>query len=145
MNFKKALPPKMLKDKINFYEQSEYRVGWHGDMDRCWIDEENHICVCSRLIRTEKFGKIEHVTITKDGGLSTDISWACKQEIKNILFGEDRFAIEVYPKEKNLVDVSNVYHLWVFDKNKDMPFGITKKEYTKAINRGYDSDINKYI
>ena len=64
-------------------------------------------------------------------------SWAEKQEIKNELFGEDRFAIEVYPKERKLVDSADVYHLWVFDKKKEMPFGIHPKEYTKAVNRGY--------
>ena len=69
-----------------------------------------------------------------------------KQQIKDELFGENRFAIEVFPKQKNLVDVCDVYHLWVFDKKVDMPFGISRSEYQKAINRGYnvsDADIEK--
>ena len=67
-------------------------------------------------------------------------------QIKNELFGENRFAIEVFPKQKNLVDVCDVYHLWVFDKKVDMPFGIAPKEYQKAINRGYsvsEADVEK--
>lgn len=141
MNFIKAIPPKLLKDQFGMYQESEIRAGWHGDMDRCWIDNDNNICVCSRLIRT-KFGNVEHVTIsrgtvTSDG--SGDFSWAEKMEIKNRLFGENRFAIEVYPKKDNLIDVSDVYHLWVFDKKVEMPFGITKKEYKACptVNRGY--------
>jgi hypothetical protein len=35
------------------------------------------------------------------------------------------------------VDSCDVYHLWVFDKKFEMPFGIHPKEYTKAVNRGY--------
>lgn len=138
MNFIKAIPPKMLKDRLGVYSGGN-RTGWNGEMDRCWIDNDADICVTSRLIRT-KFGTVEHVAIckglvTSDG--SGDIPWAQKMAIKNELFGEDRFAIEVYPKQKNLVDDSDVYHLWVFDKKKEMPFGISKKEYQKAVNRGY--------
>ena len=145
MNFIKSIPPKLLKDKFGMYTGGN-RIGWNGEMDRCWIDNDNDICVCSRLIRTQ-FGKVEHVTIchgllTSDG--SGSFTWAEKQEIKDKLFGENRFAIEVYPKRKNLVDASDVYHLWVFDKKVDMPFGISKGEYQPAVNRGYsvsDADL----
>ena len=146
MNFIKAIPPKYLRDRFGLYSGLG-RTGWHGDMDRCWIDNETDICVCSRLIRT-KLGTVEHVTITKGSGTSDgsgEVSWAEKMQIKNELFGENRFAIEVFPKAKNLVDVCDVYHLWVFDKKLDMPFGIAEKEYKPAINRGYhisDSDID---
>ena len=136
--FIKAIPPKLMKDKFGLYTGGN-RAGWHGDMDRCWIDNERDLCVCSRLIKTQ-FGNVEHVTITRGKGTtdgSSDISWAEKMQIKNELFGENRFAIEVFPKAKNLVDVCDVYHLWVFDKKIDMPFGISKKEYQPAINRGY--------
>ena len=109
-------------------------------MDRCWIDNDANICVCSRLIRTQ-FGKIEHVTITKGQGTRNgegEITWSQKQQIKDELFGENRFAIEVFPKRDKLVDVMDVYHLWVFDKKTEMPFGIGKGEHIPAINRGYD-------
>lgn len=146
MNWVKAIPPKALKDRFGMYQQDS----WHSEMDRCWIDNDENICVCSRLIRT-KFGNVEHVTITH-GQLTSDgsgeISWAKKMQIKNELFGENRFAIEVYPKQKNLVDVSDVYHLWVFDKKLEMPFGIAPKEYTRAINRGYnftEADMNTLV
>lgn len=133
MNFVKSIPPRLLRDKFGFY-QGTNRTGWSGEMDRCWIDNDVGICVTSRLIRTN-FGNVEHVAISKRSG--GNISWSTKMQIKNELFGENRFAIEVYPKQKNLVDVAAVYHLWVFDKKREMPFGIAKNEYTPAINRGY--------
>lgn len=138
MNFIKSIPPKMMKDRFGAYSGGS-RTGWHADMDRCWIDNDANVCVCSRLIRT-KFGTVEHVTISKGTGTndgSGEITWSQKMQIKNELFGENRFAIEVFPKQKNLVDVCDVYHLWVFDKKIEMPFGIAPKEYQKAINRGY--------
>ena len=147
MNFVKAIPPKLLHDKFGLYGNG---LGWNAEMDRCWVDNDANICVSSRLIRTQ-FGNVEHVTITK--GLNTndgsgEITWAEKMQIKNELFGENRFAIEIFPKQKNLVDVCDVYHLWVFDKKVDMPFGIAKGEYQKAVNRGYsvsDADLQNLM
>ena len=139
MNFIKGIPPKLLKDKFGMYTGGN-RTGWNGDMDRCWIDNDANICVCSRMIRT-KFGNVEHVTISKGTGTcdgSGEVTWSQKMQIKNELFGENRFAIEVFPKQKNLVDVCDVYHLWVFDKKLEMPFGIGKGEYVPAVNRGYN-------
>lgn len=40
------------------------------------------------------------------------IVWAEMQRIKNELFGEDRIAIEVLPRQRDLVDSANMY--WFF-------------------------------
>lgn len=140
MAWVKGIAPKLMHDKLGIYHGQ-----WMPEMDRCWMDYERGYSVCSRLIRT-KFGKVEHVTITRihdrDNGVKlytggeAAIGWSEKMMIKNELFGEDRFAIEVYPKQDRLVDVTDTYHLWVFDKKLNMPFGIHPKEHIKAINRG---------
>lgn len=141
MTWIKAIPPKMLHDEFGVYQGL-----WMPEMDRCWIRKEDNTCVCSRLLRT-RFGNVEHVTIsrrdpnspvmsvTSDG--SGGFTWAEKQQIKDELFGEKRTAIEVYPSKDRMVDAADVYHLWVFDKNFRLPFGIHPKEHQKAINRGY--------
>ena len=150
MHFVKVMPPKFMHDYFGLYPDGPNRLGWHGEMDRSWIDNDADICVCSRLIRTQ-FGNVEHVTISKGTGTNDgtgEVTWAEKMQIKNELFGENRFAIEIFPKQKNPVDVCDVYHLWVFDKKVDMPFGIAKGEYQKAVNRGYsvsEADIQKMI
>ena len=150
MNFIKVMPPKFMHDYFGLYPDGPNRLGWHGEMDRSWIDNDADICVCSRLIRTQ-FGNVEHVTISKGTGTNDgtgEVTWAEKMQIKNELFGENRFAIEIFPKQKNLVDVCDVYHLWVFDKKVDMPFGIAKGEYQRAVNRGYsvsEADIQKMV
>ena len=71
MTWVKGVPPKMLKDRFGAYSSKGGRVGWHGEMDRCWIDNEKDICVCSRLIRT-RLGKVEHVTISRGTGIVDD-------------------------------------------------------------------------
>ena len=112
MNFIKVMPPKFMHDYFGLYPDGPNRLGWHGEMDRSWIDNDADICVCSRLIRTQ-FGNVEHVTISKGTGTNDgtgEVTWAEKMQIKNELFGENRFAIEIFPKQKNLVDVCDVYH-----------------------------------
>lgn len=134
MGWIKTISPKKMNELSGVYNTSI----WMKEMDRYWIREEDGTCVSSRLINT-RWGKIEHVAITREP-LSIDgsggFSWSEKQQIKNELFGENRDAIEVYPKSDMLIDVCDVYHLWVFDKKISLPFGIHPKQYAKAINRG---------
>lgn len=68
---------------------------------------------------------------------SGDIPWAVKMEIKNDLFGEKRVAVEVFPTQDRLVDVCDCYHLWVFEKGFQLPFGIHPRDKkTVTVNRG---------
>ena len=144
MTWIKSITPAKLQSIIPIYQGQ-----WMKEMDRCWIRKEDGVCVSSRLLRTD-WGKVEHVTITRrkisaDG--SGDFTWSEKQQIKDELFGKNRVAIEVYPAQDKLVDVADVYHLWVFDKNFKLPFGIHPKEYKQAINRGSvplsESELNE--
>lgn len=51
-------------------------------------------------------------------------SWSDMQRVKNELAGEDRIAVEVYPKEADLIDQANMYHLWVLPEGFNLPFGL---------------------
>lgn len=44
------------------------------------------------------------------------ISWDELQEIKNTIGYKDKFAVEVYPAENDIVNVANMRHLWVLPK-----------------------------
>lgn len=145
--WKEVPSPKMLQKVANIY-----RGQWMPQMDRCWASDDGFE-VMSRLLITD-WGKVEHATIiavskemmfSSDG--SRDIPWSLKQEIKNEVFGENRLAIEVFPKTSNLVDVCDVYHLWVFPKDFNLPFGIhpTKDKQCKSVNRGVPSDANQLV
>lgn len=64
---------------------------------------------------------VEHIAICrKDGAV---VTWAEKQMIKNDLFGKERQAVELYPKESELINDSNVYHLWLIPRDKEFAFG----------------------
>lgn len=134
----KCVPPKKLQEIARVYNGV-----WMPQMDRYW-ESDDGLSVMSRLLKTE-WGQVEHVTIKPMvGGMwSGDIPWALKQEIKDELFGIRAVAIEVFPAKKNLVDVADVYHLWVLPKGFEIPFGIHpyKDPQCEPIERGYDFNI----
>ena len=86
-------------------------TGWLKEMNEAYKDEKNIYAVMARTIDTE-YGQIKHAAIRNIE--STDISWSEKQRIKNELFGEEVQAIEFFPKQSDLVDEANMYHLWIF-------------------------------
>ena len=140
----KLIPPKKLQEIAQVYKGI-----WMPQMDRYWESNDGYNAM-SRKIRT-KWGPVEHVTISRiDGfnyGGSGDIPWAVKQEIKDELFGKKCTAIEVFPERRNLVDVCDVYHLWVLPTDFKLPFGIHpyRDPQCEPIERGYDFDLDKCI
>ena len=138
MNWHKDIPPKFLHEKFGIYSGS-----WMPEMDRYWSSDEG-FNVMSREFKCE-LGKFQHITIERSDG--QPVGWSDKQQIKDELFGRDRIAIEVYPDRKHLVDVMNVYHLWLLPKKAVMPFGIhpTRDNIGEPIYRGYDFDLQDCI
>lgn len=92
--------------------------GWFRELDRVYRRNDGQVVCMMRDLQTE-WGKVTHVTITAH----EQPNWAEKQRIKNELFGKESLAIEVFPRESELVDKANMYHLWVLHE-KNLPFGI---------------------
>lgn len=59
-------------------------------------------------------------TINVDGSWRAGISWDDLYRVKSELGYGDRYAIEVYPRERDLVNVANMRHLWILPE----PLGI---------------------
>lgn len=57
-----------------------------------------------------------------DRGVVDD--WRDLQRVKNMLAGPGLDAVQVFPRESNLADSANQYHLWVYlDAAHVLPFG----------------------
>lgn len=138
MEWHKSIPPKYLHEQLGLYKGI-----WTPLMDRYWESDEGYN-VMSREFSCE-LGKFQHITIEATDG--KPVSWSVKQQIKDELFGRDRIAIEVYPDNKHLVDVMNIYHLWLLPKKSKMPFGIhpTRDNIGEPIFRGYDFNLEECI
>lgn len=50
-----------------------------------------------------------------------EITWDEMQAIKNAVSGYNSYAVEIYPKQDDVVNVSNMRHLWVL--RDVLPFG----------------------
>ncbi|MGM0806493.1 MAG: DUF7694 domain-containing protein [Bacillota bacterium] len=103
----------------NSFKQHKHS-GWFGEMDRAYSDGSSY-AILIRTVETE-WGLVEHAAIRN--GDNTDIPWGEKQRIKNEVFGTERVAIEVFPKESELVDAANMYHLWILPEDMELPFKI---------------------
>lgn len=53
--------------------------------------------------------------------------WREFQLIKNLIAGEEREAVELYPAESRLVDTSNQYHLYVYPTGQKFPWGFEER------------------
>lgn len=95
--------------------------GWFGQLDRVYVDNSQKYSVMCREIETPEMGKVTHAVIKCVS--DDDIPWREKQRIKNEIFGKDACAIEVFPKEEELVDEANLYHIWVLH-DYTLPFGL---------------------
>ncbi|MGL5717993.1 MAG: DUF7694 domain-containing protein [Paraclostridium sp.] len=102
-------------------------TGWFGELSEVFISSDRQYCVMLREIDTN-MGKVTHACMRNQGSKETNwkgthISWSEKQRIKNEIFGKESVAIEVFPKESELVDQVNMYHIWVLH-GFDLPFGL---------------------
>lgn len=67
--------------------------------------------------------KVAHLSI-KNRKKTQIRDWRDLQQIKNDLVGPEFEGVEVFPKESNLVDTANQFHLWVVcDSEFCFPFG----------------------
>lgn len=134
----KCIPPKICHEMLGVYKGI-----WMPQMDRYW-ESDDGISVMSRQIKTE-WGKVEHITIHRMNGDRRDVPWSLKQEIKDELYGDRRIAIEVFPDKKSLVDVCDVYHLWLLPKDMRLPFGIHpyRDPQGAPVERGYDYNLEE--
>jgi hypothetical protein len=67
------------------------------------------------------FGEIYLLSVRRKDG-SDDITWSELQEFKNKVCGENSQALEVYPKECEVVNHSKIRHLWIISPDYKIPF-----------------------
>ncbi|HQB84088.1 MAG TPA: hypothetical protein PLR50_11370 [Candidatus Rifleibacterium sp.] len=80
---------------------------WRSNRFLVQVYVENNGVVRLSVCRTE---------INNRGQWQENIAWEELQEIKNQCGYEHFDAVEVYPRQKDVVNVANMRHLWVFDE-----------------------------
>lgn len=67
-------------------------------------------------------GWVRHLKVKRRGG-GEGIGWDVLQTIKNELLGPDALAIQFYPPAHDVVDDTNMRHLWEIPADL-LPFGL---------------------
>lgn len=93
--------------------------GWFNEFTKVY--ENGDYAVLIRTVKTD-WGPFIHAAMRNKE--NTDIPWREMQRIKNELFGPERIGVEVFPKESELIDAANMYHIWILPENMALPFGI---------------------
>lgn len=97
--------------------------GWCRQIRECYRNMLYAVLV--RPVETPQ-GQVLHCAIRTISHLEPP--WRDKQRIKNELFGAERIAVEVMPKESNKVDEADMYHMWVLPAGMTLPFGLKGEE-----------------
>jgi hypothetical protein len=71
------------------------------------------------------WGLVTKAGVRKNDGTPT--GWAHLQQIKDELFGKEREAFELFPASSKLVDVANMYWLWVLEPEQFAPVTIQRR------------------
>lgn len=68
---------------------------------------------------TEPFGTVIHLLVRPHN--QRHPGWAALQEIKNAVCGSEAWGFEAFPRESELVDSANLYHIWVVMDQERVP------------------------
>lgn len=112
-------------EKVNNREISAMigdRAGWIRDVRHAYRNK-----VFSVMERLDCTGVI-HAGISSLSGIRP--SWYEMQRIKDELFGEGTTAVEIYPPRKEIVDGSDMFHLWILPG--EINFGLTRLGPTRG-------------
>lgn len=98
------------------------KTGWVHDTRAAYRNN-----IFSVLERLDSSGVI-HAAIASLSGIRP--TFYEMQRIKDELFGTDSVGIEIYPAAKDVIDGSDMFHLWILPG--EIPFGLKKVDASKG-------------
>lgn len=96
--------------------------------DSTWLNQKPSEIWLSRYFLVQVFDEKNNVvrltvnrTYRRNGKWDAEITWDELQEIKRQTGRGEQYAVEIYPCDKDIVNVANMRHLWL--PGKPLPFG----------------------
>lgn len=87
-----------------------------GNATRAWMSNK----FLAQLFDVAPFNGIDtrrlsvnRVTLKLDGKWDEDLTWDELMQVKREVGFSDWYALEVYPRDKDIIDVANIRHLWL--------------------------------
>ncbi|WP_052070096.1 DUF7694 domain-containing protein [Rhodococcoides fascians] len=116
-----SAPPKLKK----LFRSNEFLVQQYKD------GEHIRLTVCRTTTDLDEFER-------NGRDWQGDIDWEELQKIKGQCGFRHRWAVEVFPPERDVVNVASMRHLWVLPT--EPPYGWTKAKSRKVVDSSYDAD-----
>lgn len=96
-------------------------TGWASQISQAYRND--WIVVLVRSVHSDILCvTVDHAAIRT--AMCAEFGWRELQRIKDEIFGKDRMAVQVYPRQSDLVDAADMYHLWVFPVGYRFDFGL---------------------
>ena len=95
------------------YELHIIPKGWkerptHQRFERCYQHKSGVLVICS-IDTMEDGTKWKHISCSKN---RKNPSWTEVYGVKRVFIGDDAEAIQVFPKHKDLIDLTDCLHIW---------------------------------
>lgn len=110
------MKPMMLSREMRELPREDwpFMPGWESVPVRAWLSTD-YLAVLYEQ-RADGNRRLTVNRTRRNGRTWRDgITWDELQRVKNECLGEDVWCVECYPAEADLVNVSNMRHLWVLD------------------------------
>jgi hypothetical protein len=133
MRAAKAEGRRLVKKGWNdFYEVTDLAIKKHLDLNGGKAQGrlpdqvfQNNVYIVQIFNHSCSWGMVKRAMIRRNDELP-EHNWSKIQRIKNEVFGEDAVALEVYPKQRNLIDVANIYWLWILPEGFICPIELSQ-------------------
>lgn len=90
---------------------------------RCWPNRTYSVQLIAR-------NGLEVLMIRRHDG-AAHFPWQDLQKIKDQLVGEDREAVQVFPRKGEIVDMANMAHLWLVPDGERLPYTFANLDATE--------------
>lgn len=113
--------------KASYPTPKHYRV---AGVDEVWMNNRYQVAV--RWFTDPTLGEMAYLSIKRNDREPIH-DWRDLQRCKNEILGPEVEAVELYPAESRLVDVSNQFHLWcLLPAGRKWPFGWETRAVSEA-------------
>ena len=100
-------------DELRATSQSYKQANPSMRPDEFWI---NNLYTVQVMLNVQKNGRSYKRAMARRNDAQKNIAWYDLFRIKNELFGEEVEAVQFMPKLSELIDVANIYWIWVENK-----------------------------
>ncbi len=71
-----------------------------------------HTYAAQVVVTYTSIGPVSHLKVRRHDGKTNRLTWDELMVIKNEMLGEDVLAVEIFPRDCDVVNEANVRHLW---------------------------------